>query len=78
MTTLREDLKAWRQRLGITQAKAAKILDVPLPTYQGWEGGRRFDREKILRLAMSRVEAILVDSVRITDEVMKDLERKRH
>ena len=39
--TLAEELKAWRAKLGLTQAKAANRLQVSLHTYRGWEGGKR-------------------------------------
>ena len=55
MNTLADELQTWRAELRITQAQAAASLDVPLSTYQGWEGGRRFGRERILRLALERV-----------------------
>jgi len=54
---LANDLKAWRRRLKITQAAAARLLDVPLRTYQGWEIGRAVDRPHVLRLAMAALEA---------------------
>jgi len=40
MSDLSDTLKAWRARLGITQAQAADVLDVPLRTYQGFEAGK--------------------------------------
>jgi transcriptional regulator with XRE-family HTH domain len=35
-----ERLKRSRTARGITQAQAAEELDVPLRTYQDWEGGQ--------------------------------------
>lgn len=40
MSDLSNEFKAWRQRMGITQARAAELLDVSPRTYQGWEAGR--------------------------------------
>ena len=56
MADVSQELKAWRERLGITQARAASVLDVPIRTYQGWELGRDFDRSTILRFALEHVE----------------------
>lgn len=50
------ELKAWRERLGITQTRAAELLDVSPRTYQGWEAGRDFDRERILLHALNDIE----------------------
>lgn len=38
--TLDQALKGWRLRCQLTQVRAAALLRVPLPTYQGWEQGR--------------------------------------
>jgi len=35
------DLKAWRQRLGLSQPRAAELLKTPVATYRGWEQDRR-------------------------------------
>ena len=35
------DLKQWRKNSGLTQAKAAKYLFIPLTTYQNYEQGHR-------------------------------------
>jgi DNA-binding XRE family transcriptional regulator len=56
MSPLAHDLHDWRKRLGITQARAAAIFDVPLRTYQGWEAGRDVWRPRIVRMAMEAVE----------------------
>ena len=56
MADVSDTLKDWRKRLGITQAQAASVLDVPIRTYQGWEAGRDFDRDTILRYALEHVE----------------------
>lgn len=34
-------LKLMRQRLGISQSKAAALLGTGLRTYQGWEAGKQ-------------------------------------
>jgi DNA-binding transcriptional regulator YiaG len=36
----KDELKLWRWRMCLTQAKAAKALGVPLHTYCNWEAGR--------------------------------------
>jgi len=56
MADVSAELKAWRERLGITQARAAELLDVSPRTYQGWEAGREFDRGTILRFALEHIE----------------------
>lgn len=56
MADVSQELKAWRERLGITQTRAAELLDVSPRTYQGWEVGRDFDRATILRFALEHVE----------------------
>lgn len=56
MADVSQDLKAWRERLGITQARAAELLDVSPRTYQGWEAGRDFDRYRILMHALNDIE----------------------
>ena len=38
--TFADDLRAWRERFGLTQAEAAEALSVPLRTLQEWEQGR--------------------------------------
>ena len=36
-----EDLKAWRQKHGLTQPELAALLDVSLDSVRSWEQGRR-------------------------------------
>ena len=36
-----EELKAWREALGLTQAALAQALSTPLSTYRKWEQGTR-------------------------------------
>ena len=38
--SVRAELKAWREGLGISQREAAYFLQVSRRTYQGWEAGR--------------------------------------
>lgn len=38
--TFPEQLKAQRERLGLTQAELAALLDVPARTYWEWEAGK--------------------------------------
>lgn len=35
------DIRSWRERLGLTQAEAAKRLQVPLNTLKNWEQGQQ-------------------------------------
>jgi DNA-binding transcriptional regulator YiaG len=44
--TFATELKAWRKRTRLTQAKAAEFLDVPLRSYQAWEQGRQEPDQK--------------------------------
>jgi len=46
-------IKKLRNTIGWTQYQAAAYLDVPLRTYQGWEGGRNPARAKIVVLALT-------------------------
>ncbi len=46
-------IKKLRDTIGWTQYQAAAYLDVPLRTYQGWEGGRNPARAKIVVLALT-------------------------
>ena len=34
------ELKAWRVKLGVSQAGGAELLRVPVRTLQGWEAGK--------------------------------------
>lgn len=34
-----EEIKAWRERFGLSQAKAAELLPTQLRTWQRWEAG---------------------------------------
>ena len=56
MTDMARKLSRWRARLEMTQADAANLLGVPLRTYQGWELGRRIERERILIFALAHLE----------------------
>jgi DNA-binding transcriptional regulator YiaG len=40
MAVTADELKAWRARMGWTQAQAAQALNTPAGTYRGWEQGR--------------------------------------
>lgn len=56
MPTLPTYLRAWRKRLGLTQAEAAEKLGVGARTYHGWEKGGPCPGEVMLRLACERIE----------------------
>ena len=45
------EIKRWRKRLGITQARAAELLGVSLRAIKYYESGERQPRESVLRLA---------------------------
>jgi len=49
-------LKAWRKRKGFSQAQAADFLQVPVRTYQNWEGGRPQAFPDWLRQQMNRTK----------------------
>ncbi len=59
--------RAWRKRLGFTQATAAAAVGITLRMWQYYEAGGRTDPPrpvtipKTMRLAMAAVEAGLVD-----------------
>ena len=55
--TLAERLKDWRKRAGLTQAKAAEVLQIPATTLTGIEQGRPFRYEHLLLLALQTIEA---------------------
>jgi putative transcriptional regulator len=44
------EIRAFRQRLGLTQTQMAERLGVHLRTYQQWEYGRRKPRRPTLKL----------------------------
>ena len=50
---IRTELKEWRAIMGLSQARAARRLDVPLRTLQGWEAGRTPIALGLLRRAMA-------------------------
>lgn len=41
-----DELKAWRERLHLTQREAAKALGISLSNYQLYERGQRFDMKR--------------------------------
>jgi transcriptional regulator with XRE-family HTH domain len=55
-------LLAWRKRLGLSQAEAARILGCGHRTYQRWEAGPAFV-PRCIELACAAVEAGLCGSV---------------
>lgn len=58
----REELLAWRQRLGLTQAQAAAALSVAPRTLQGWE---------------SQSEAHTPKHVEAIRSLMREVEKRR-
>jgi DNA-binding XRE family transcriptional regulator len=58
----RDDLKAWRARVGYTQRQAAEALGVELRTLHNWELGRYSPSAGVaLRLAMQGIEKQLAE-----------------
>jgi transcriptional regulator with XRE-family HTH domain len=41
MQRICQDLRERRKKLGLSQAKLCQFLDIPLPTYEKFEAGRR-------------------------------------
>lgn len=64
-----DDVKAWRERLGLTQKAAAEALGLSYPHYRRLEAGMRFDQldkppprpTKTVRLAMAALAKGLKD-----------------
>jgi DNA-binding transcriptional regulator YiaG len=54
--SLAADLRAWRDRLGLTQAQAAAMLGVPYGTLRAWETSRAPDHPDMVRHAMRAIE----------------------
>lgn len=53
-----EDVRRWRQRMKMTQAEAAEILEVSRRTYEGWEMGRHVPSHvSAIRHRMRQIEA---------------------
>ena len=50
--SIRAELKAWREGLGISQREAAYFLRVSRRTYQGWEAGRAPIQKGMLQTAI--------------------------
>lgn len=53
---LAADLRATRDRLGLSQRAMAAALRVPLRTYESWEGGQEPQHPSVLRLAVAELE----------------------
>lgn len=65
-----EKLRAWRDRTGLSQSKAARLLGVAQGTWSAWEDGRkRPELEFLLELEKAtRREVKLADWVLSADE----------
>ena len=44
-----EEIKAWRERFGLSQTKAARLLPTEPRTWQRWEAGENEPPEYLLR-----------------------------
>jgi transcriptional regulator with XRE-family HTH domain len=49
-------LKDWREQQDITQAQAAEQLGLSLRTYHGIEQGRGFRFDRLLALALAKID----------------------
>lgn len=47
-----DQIKAWREARGLSQAQAAERLGVPLRTLEGWEAGRSIHYAKVMSMAL--------------------------
>jgi DNA-binding transcriptional regulator YiaG len=47
-------MRAFRKRLGLTQAQAAEMTDTPRRTWEGWEG--RFEPPPCLLVLLDYIE----------------------
>ncbi len=50
------NIKEIREMTGLNQTQFAKKFDIPLRTYQNWEGGRRNPPEYVLAMLQKLVE----------------------
>ena len=53
---LSEHLRAWRERMGITAAEAAELLEISASTYRNAEYERGFPYTKLLLIACETLE----------------------
>ena len=56
--TGRNEFKAARKRLGLTQKKLSEVLDIPKRTIEDWEGGRRNPPEWVKKLVLEKMESM--------------------
>lgn len=49
-------LRAARDRLGLSQRAMAEAMDIPLRTYESWEGGQEPQHPSLVRLAVAELE----------------------
>lgn len=48
--SFRKDLKEFRKKAGLSQQEFSNYFEIPLPTIQGWEAGRRTPPAYVLKL----------------------------
>ena len=48
-TVVADDLRAWREKHGVSQSEAANLLSVPVKTLQHWEAGHACAHGNLLR-----------------------------
>lgn len=55
-------LKEARIAAGLTQAKMAKILEIPRRTIESWEGGTRTPPAYVAKLIIEKLESMKKDA----------------
>lgn len=50
------EIKEIREMTGLNQTQFARKFDIPLRTYQNWEGGRRNPPEYVINMLRKLVE----------------------
>jgi DNA-binding XRE family transcriptional regulator len=72
MSTFAAQLKAWRQKQALSQAEAAKFLDMPKGTYQHWEQAVQVPSQVTQRLIIKLIEAA---RPRTPEEIREELSK---
>jgi DNA-binding transcriptional regulator YiaG len=61
MTYTIEDLKKARAEKGLSQAKAAELLEIPKRTWEDWERGKSAPPSYTLRLVIRELERLEIE-----------------
>jgi transcriptional regulator with XRE-family HTH domain len=72
----KENLRALRERAGLTQTKAAARVGVPFRSYQNWETGSRQPRLEILG-ALARAFDVTIDQLVSESPIVPPAQRPR-